>query len=77
MTWLFRALSRLPLPVLYALGRALGFLLFNVLNVRGGVVKDNLARCFPERSQAERRQLWRAYHRQVMDVAAGYCILGM
>jgi KDO2-lipid IV(A) lauroyltransferase len=69
MTWLFRALSRLPLPVLYGLGRGLGFLLFNVLNVRGGVVMDNLARSFPERSKAERRQLWRAYHRQVMDVA--------
>lgn len=69
MTWLFRALSRLPLPALYAFGRGLGFLLFNVLNVRGGVVKDNLARSFPERSAAERRALWRAYHRQVMDVA--------
>lgn len=68
MTRFFRALSRLPLPLLHALGRVLGFLLFNVLDIRGGVVRDNLRRAFPEKTDAERKALWRAYHRQVMDV---------
>lgn len=68
MTRFFRALSRLPLPLLHALGRVLGFLLFNVLDIRGGVVRDNLRRAFPEKTEAERQALWRAYHRQVMDV---------
>ena len=68
MTRFFRALSRLPLPLLHAFGRVLGFLLFNVLDIRGGVVRDNLRRAFPEKTDAERKALWRAYHRQVMDV---------
>ncbi len=64
----FRLLSRLPLPWLYAGGRVLGLLLFNLLDIRGGVVRDNLLRAFPDRTAAERKRLWRAYHRQVMDV---------
>ena len=68
MTRFFRALSWLPLPLLYAFGRALGFLLFNLLDIRGGVVRDNLRRAFPDKTEAERKVLWRAYHRQVMDV---------
>lgn len=68
MKHLFRLLSRLPLAWLYGLGRALGWLLFDLLDIRGGVVRDNLQRAFPERNAVERKQLWRDYHRQVMEV---------
>ena len=68
MKLVFMLLSRLPLAVLYALGRALGWLLFNLFQVRGAVVSDNLTRVFAQLDEPARRRLWRDYHRQVMDV---------
>ena len=47
----------LPLPVIRALGTGLGWLLYALVAPRRRVVHTNLALCFPERNDAERRQL--------------------
>lgn len=52
-----RLLAPLPLAWLRVLGRALGAALYLLAFSRRKVVQVNLALCFPERSEAERRQL--------------------
>jgi Kdo2-lipid IVA lauroyltransferase/acyltransferase len=49
----------LPLPVIRALGAGLGWVLYALVVPRRRVVHTNLALCFPERSESERRQLAR------------------
>ncbi len=49
----------LPLQVIRALGTGLGWLLYGLVAPRRRVVLINLALCFPERSEVERRQLAR------------------
>lgn len=55
-----RAVARLPLPVLRALGTAAGVVAGALLSVRRHVARRNLEICFPELSDGERRQLLRA-----------------
>ena len=54
-----RLLSRLPLPVVRALGTGLGRILYGLAAPRRRVVQTNLALCFPQRPEAERRALAR------------------
>ena len=54
-----RLLAFLPLPVIRALGRALGWFLYAIVGSRRRVVQTNLGLCFPELSAAARRQLAR------------------
>ena len=49
----------LPLPVIRAMGVGLGWLLYALVVPRRRVVDTNLALCFPERSDAQRRKLAR------------------
>ena len=58
LLWL---LARLPLPLLRAVGRALGPLLWAAAGSRRRIAKRNLELCFPEMDHAEREALW---HRQ-------------
>lgn len=58
LLWL---LSWLPLPLLSALGAALGALLWRVGNSRRRIALRNLALCMPELSEAERRKLAREH----------------
>ncbi len=58
LMWL---LHLLPLPVLAALGRTLGLLLYPLAASRRKVALRNLALCFPEWPQAERTRLARAH----------------
>ncbi len=60
LLWL---LHRLPLRVLAPLGEAFGLLLFTFARERRHVVDTNLARCFPEISYEDRRNLARAHFR--------------
>ena len=53
----------LPLGALAALGNAAGRLAFWLVPERRGVVRINLAKCFPERSEAERERIARAHFR--------------
>lgn len=51
---LMRVLARLPLPVLRALGRALGVALFALAAPRRRIALRNLQLCFPDMPEAER-----------------------
>lgn len=52
-------MSRWPLPVLRALGVALGLVLYAVVPSRRHIVQSNLALCFPELSRRERHRMAR------------------
>jgi Kdo2-lipid IVA lauroyltransferase/acyltransferase len=56
---LMQGLSVLPLPMIRALGWALGWTLYVLVGARRKVVHTNLALCFPDLSVDERRQLAR------------------
>jgi KDO2-lipid IV(A) lauroyltransferase len=53
---LMRLLKHLPLPWLRGVGWAVGRLLFVLARRRRRIAEVNLARCFPEQSEAQRRQ---------------------
>ncbi len=54
-----RLLAFLPLPVIRAIGRALGWFLYVFVGSRRRVVQTNLGLCFPELSGAARQRLTR------------------
>ncbi|HET7525540.1 MAG TPA: lipid A biosynthesis acyltransferase [Burkholderiaceae bacterium] len=58
LLWL---LSRLPLPVLAALGRAVGRLIWWLAGSRRAVALRNLALCLPELDEARRRDIAREH----------------
>lgn len=61
--WLMRVLRWLPLPLLRALGAALGWLLYASVPSRRRVASTNLALCFPHWSEAQRAQAVRDHFR--------------
>lgn len=65
MRFFFRALARLPLPALYAVSGLLYVVGYRLVGYRRRTVRDNLARVFPEKTAAERRQIERAYYRHL------------
>jgi Kdo2-lipid IVA lauroyltransferase/acyltransferase len=67
--WL-RALSRLPLPLLYALFGLLAWLSLRVLRVRVPVVLANIRACFPGKADAEVQRIAQAHYRQLGEMAA-------
>jgi KDO2-lipid IV(A) lauroyltransferase len=67
-----RALSRLPFAVLYRLTALIMWLLRTVLRFRVVVARDNLRRCFPDRTEAEIDALLGQYYRQLAQVAAEF-----
>ncbi|HEX5419386.1 MAG TPA: lipid A biosynthesis lauroyl acyltransferase [Gammaproteobacteria bacterium] len=79
-TWLFyfwlRSVEKLPFRVQIAMGRQIGRMLALVFRSRRHVVACNLAACFPELSQAERRALGRRHFEAVgislMEMAIGW-----
>ena len=52
-----QVLAVLPLSWIRALGTLLGWLLYALVRSRRRVMHTNFSLCFPERSEAERRQL--------------------
>lgn len=56
-------LHKLPLPLLAALGNGAGRLLYLVAGSRREVALRNLALCFPDKPEAERRRLAREHFR--------------
>lgn len=69
MTSLIKALSRLPLPVLYGLGSLLSFIAFGLFRYRRKVIEKNLGIIFPDASAAERRRIIRAFQRNFTEQA--------
>lgn len=64
---LFGAVALLPFPMLYALGSGLRILFGNVLGYRRKVIRENLRNSFPEKTDAERRQIEREFYAQFAD----------
>ncbi len=58
MVWV---LHLLPLPLLAALGNGLGVVIYGLAGRRRHIVLVNLALCFPELTERQRRQLARAH----------------
>ncbi len=67
-----RVLSRLPFPLLYGLTGLIIGVLRHVFRFRVAVARDNLSRCFPERTEGQISALLDAYYRQLGEVAAEF-----
>lgn len=57
-----------PFGLLYLISDGLAFLLMNVVGYRRKVIMDNLERCFPEKSDAERREIAQKSYRNLSDI---------
>ena len=68
LTFITRALSFVPLAMLYRLAWLIYFLVYRVLRLRRSVVESNLARSFPERSTGEIGALGQRVYRNYADV---------
>ena len=60
--WWARLLARLPLGVLYGVAGVLGWLAFHVYPYRERVVRENLAKAFPQFDEAQLREVIRRYY---------------
>jgi KDO2-lipid IV(A) lauroyltransferase len=65
---LFRLLSWLPFPVLYALAEVAYLALYYVAGYRKKVVRENLKNAFPENSERELTTLAKQFYRQLTQV---------
>ncbi|HUO19851.1 MAG TPA: lysophospholipid acyltransferase family protein [Steroidobacteraceae bacterium] len=61
--WWARLLSRLPLPVLYAISGFAAWLAFRVVAYRAAMIDASLARAFPELDARQRRAVRYRYYR--------------
>src|SRR5512134_965538 len=69
MRFLLTALTRIPLPLLYASSWFVYCLAFHVLRWRRAQVARDLAIAFPERSERERASILRQSYRNLADTA--------
>lgn len=70
MNWLHATLklpALLPMPILYGISDGLAFVLGRMWGYRRKVVRDNLAACFPESTERERRGMERRFYRRFAD----------
>lgn len=65
---LIYAISYLPFGVLYKISDVLFFIMFYVIRYRRKVVQQNLRNAFPEKSEAERNQIERAFFSFLADL---------
>jgi len=65
----YRLLSRLPLPLLYALAWPGYLLLYYLASYRKTVVRQNLSQAFPEKSSREITLLAKQFYLQLVQVA--------
>lgn len=61
-------LSRLPFGALHTISTMIYFFLFRIFGYRKKVVSANLANSFPEKNEAERRQIMKRFYRHLCDV---------
>src|SRR5690349_16634869 len=66
---LFRLIARLPLPILYLISDFLFLLSYHIVRYRRSLVKRNLVRSFPEKSNAEILAIQREYYHNLCDYA--------
>jgi Kdo2-lipid IVA lauroyltransferase/acyltransferase len=70
MRFLLDLLTRLPLPVLYGIGRGVFVIAFHGVRWRRTIAADNLAITFPDKTPAERSRLLRQAYLNLCDVLA-------
>lgn len=63
----FGTLALLPFPVLYGLSDVLYFILAKGIKYRRKVIRTNLKNSFPEKSEAELREIEKDFYRQFTD----------
>jgi KDO2-lipid IV(A) lauroyltransferase len=68
MVFLLRSLGRLPLASLYGLARLVYFVTFRVLRWRRDLAARNIARSFPEKTEAERTAILEQSYRNMSEV---------
>ena len=67
--WSCRAVGLLPERVLYfCLGGLIRLILYRLVRYRRQVVRTNLAHSFPEKSEAERREIERKFYHHLSEV---------
>ena len=67
LTFLLIALARLPLRVLYVLSDGMGSLLYHVVRYRRKLVRRNLTRAYPTKTQKEIKQIERKFYHFLCD----------
>ena len=67
--FVLKLLSRLPLPVLYAISDLLFIAGYYVAGYRKNLVRQNLCNAFPEKSEKERLVIERQFYRNLCDYA--------
>ena len=67
MRFLLKALTRMPLPVLYAVGTFIYVVLFHLVRWRRDQVESDIARAFPDKSPAERARILQQSYRNIAD----------
>ncbi len=68
MRRVLKALTRLPLSLLYGVGWLIHVLVFHIARWRRDQVAGDIARAFPEKTAAERAAIVRASYRNLADV---------
>ncbi len=61
-------ISLLPFVLLYRIADAITFLLYRLLRYRVAVVRDNLLRCFPNKTASERLKIEKQFYRHLGDL---------
>lgn len=64
---LLKVAARIPLPALYFLSSGTAWMMERVVRYRRGVIRSNLAMCFPEKSESERRKIEKKFYRHFTD----------
>jgi len=68
LSLLLQVFRLVPFRALYWLSNGLAFLLSNVVGYRKKVIRENLRRAFPEKSDAELQKIVKANYRNLTDV---------
>lgn len=66
--FILKALSKLPLSVLYVLASFLYFIVYYVVGYRKKVVFENLKNSFPEKSEQELKKIQKRFYKNFADV---------
>ncbi len=70
MRFLLKALTRIPLPILYGVGYVAYLIAFHLMRWRRDRAEADIANAFPEKSPAERADILRRCYRNLADTLA-------
>lgn len=76
MAFLLRAFGKLPLPVLYVLGRLIAVMACDVLRWHRALAAANIARALPDRTAAQQTAILRQCYRNLGEAFAEACGAG-